>query len=116
MSSHRDDAKREVVSASGLRVWQKWWVRAADDDARPDAPMADFSADVVAAPPVYDPGGPVLMVRSFAATANAVDGLVAFGGDRDVAVVVVPVTVPDPRRDLLRRHGFHIASEWYRPA
>lgn len=60
--------------------------------------------------------GPVLMTEQVGLTAGAVSGLLAFGVENDVAVVVVPVAADDDiRRTLLRDHGFGVASEWNGP-
>jgi hypothetical protein len=111
--AHRDDAKRAALRQAGLQLDEEWWVRPAD------APVGDtahqgHTAALIAAPPVYDPGGPVLMTESVAPDIQAVDGLLAHGAREGAAIVVVPVSATDEiRRGLLADRGFAIASEWY---
>ncbi len=114
----RDEPKRDARRQFGLQIHEEWWVRSPNPSAEPtDSSTADFSANVISAPPDYDPGGSILMTDVVGATAQAVDGLVAFEATQRVAVIVVTVSAHDRvRRELLSTRGFTVVSEWYRSA
>ncbi len=114
--AHRDEAKRDALRQFGLQLREEWWVRPANGaDESVDESTADFSAKIISAPPVYDPGGPVLMSDALAATPRAIDELLAFGSAKDVAVMVVSARAHDlALRTLLNGRGFTLTSEWYR--
>jgi hypothetical protein len=113
VAAHRHEAKRAALRAAGLQLDEEWWVRPPDAPTE-DAADGDHTATLVAAPPVYDPGGPVLMTETVAADTQAVDGLLAHGARQGAAIVVVPVAAADAtRRALLAERDFSIASEWY---
>lgn len=54
-----------VAVALGLRVAETWWHRDLELSDRLMGPVDLPGARLVAAPPVYDPGGPVLLVTEF---------------------------------------------------
>jgi hypothetical protein len=116
----RHEAKRAVLRAAGLTPYEAWWVRVptdpGDGDGKP-LPVSGTVADLVPAPPVYDPGGPALVVRELPATGAAVAAVLGRAAAEGAAVVVVPVAAGDRDRiDLLRVAGFTVASDWFRAA
>jgi hypothetical protein len=116
--AQRHEAKGAVLRAAGLTVHEAWWVGvppggAGAGPACPETPGT--VADLVPAPPVYDPGGPALLVRHLPPVAGAPAGVLGRAGAEGAAVVVVPVAAGDHERiDLLAGHGFTVASVWYR--
>jgi GNAT superfamily N-acetyltransferase len=80
-------------------------------------------AKVVGAPPVYDPGGPVVMVDDFvvarpdrwATTGRALlEEAMGWGKDRGAVLVNVVCGPRDERkRELLTTLGLSVASEWF---
>jgi GNAT superfamily N-acetyltransferase len=80
-------------------------------------------ASLLAAPPVYDPGGPVCLVDDFA-TRDAADwsrfgaallaDAVAEAKRRGaVLAVVIAGHLDEPKRAMLAEAGYSIASEWH---
>jgi hypothetical protein len=80
-------------------------------------------ARLIAAPPVYDPGGKVCMIDDFAVSDSSLWPTVGMAL-RDAAErkssdagAVVSVTVcgqgDGPKRTALQNSGAHVASEWY---
>jgi hypothetical protein len=117
----RHEAKRAVLRAAGLIPCEAWWVREAADARAGGAgvgpPVDGAVADLVPAPPVYDPGGPALLVRALPVTDGAVAAVLGRAAAQGAAVVVVPVAAGDEERaDLLAGAGFAVASVWYRTA
>ncbi|GER90239.1 hypothetical protein KDW_44010 [Dictyobacter vulcani] len=80
-------------------------------------------ADFVPAPPVYNPGGPTCRVDDYCtASANLwetvgqelLDEVIRLAKARGAAQnVVVCGHLDEPKRAMLRQHGYTIASEWY---
>ena len=71
-------------------------------------------AVVLSAPPVYDPGGPVCFIEDWpgdtALLAEAEQTAAAKGA---VLTRVICPHADTARADLLTRHGYSVASEWY---
>jgi GNAT superfamily N-acetyltransferase len=80
-------------------------------------------ADFVAAPPVYDPGGPTCRVDDFCVAEEHLWGNVGLtllnevlrlAKERGAALsVVVCGHLDQPKRAMLTQLGYSIASEWY---
>jgi hypothetical protein len=133
VTAQADRAKSALLAGLGLDLTEQWWVRelaapanpAAADSAPPyrrfeppqriDGP--GFSALFGPAPPVYDPGGPVLLVDRLADDADVAEleaKAIQLG-----AVLLVVAAVPGTAQALeLSGGGGHVASDWYagRPA
>ncbi len=66
VTARRDEPKRTMLSEAGLVVTARWWVK----ELAPTGPpvtwgpltLLDVEAVMVAAPLVYDPGGPVCVL------------------------------------------------------
>ena len=121
VTAHADEEKCLMLSRLSLELAEQWWVR----EVRPVGPArlagrvggASFSGLLGPAPPVYDPGGPVLFVERLADDADltAVEREAAETG---AILLVVPATPGSARAHELRRPGWSVASDWYlgRPA
>ena len=111
-----DNAKVAMLRNCSLVLTENWWVKgltpkgAADSTGRVDG--AGFSGIVGPAPPVYDPGGPVLLVEQVAVgtKAAAIEELAAELG---AVLAVVPVPAGERLGQDLHQAGFSIASAWY---
>jgi len=86
--------------------------------------LAGFAVGtLVAAPPVYDPGGPTCVIDDFAVAVPeqwSTVGVDLLGAVRRTArergaaqVVVVCGHLDDPKRSALEHSGLSIASEWW---
>jgi hypothetical protein len=60
-----DRERTAVAVALGLRVAESWWHRDLEVSDGLAGPVDLLDARLVTAPPVYDPGGPVLLVTEF---------------------------------------------------
>lgn len=96
---------------------QQWWVKPLD--AAADAGAAHgrvdrtgFSAILGPAPPVYDPGGPVLLADRVAADVelSVVEDEAAQMG---AVLAVIPADPANDRERALHERGWTIASQWY---
>ena len=105
----RADAARAV----GLTVAESWWHR--DLDRQPSAAAAELGEDcrLVPAPPVYDPGGPVLLVSAVSdasALTLAEQAAAALGAS-------VSVVSQDPADDalatLLTKAGYRQTTDYF---
>jgi hypothetical protein len=119
VSARRDEPKRRMLIELGLVVTERWWVKelTPTGQAQPNGTvtLGDIQGVLVAAPPVYDPGGPVCVFGALdpmraaiaadrAAAAGAVLAIVQReGGD-------APVPEADP---LLEAAGYHNPAEFY---
>ena len=111
-----DEPKVAVLRASSLEPVEQWWVKPVDPSGTPVASGrvegSGFSGFLGPAPPVYDPGGPVLLVDRVTdgtRTAAIEEGAVALGA----VLVVLPVPVGADREAELRAATFTVASAWY---
>jgi len=105
----RADAARAV----GLTVAESWWHR--DLGRQPSAPAAELGEDcrLVPASPVYDPGGPVLLVR----TVSDADTLTRAEQAAAVRGATVSVVSQDPAdaalATLLTRAGYRRTTDYF---
>ena len=98
--------RAEAADAVGLRLAETWWhrdlplvqVRGEGDRVELSTPGA--RGRLVPAPPVYDPGGPVLLVLDVE-TAAALDAIEAEAAERGATVSVVSQRPDDLMRELL---------------
>lgn len=116
VTARLDEPKVAMLSALGLQPWQQWWCKPIAGTAGSEFAGAidgdGFSIQRSAAPPVYDPGGPVGLLTIFdgaqgigwAEVAAAADGMV---------LLVAPVDVGDPREVHLVDAGFQVASQFF---
>lgn len=119
--------RRSAVEAVGLAVAESWWTKdltpAADPEPPADDPKitaADASGVLVPAPPVYAPGGPVLLASNLGRdsgnpTGDALAELEQAAAAAGAVVAVVPQPADDTARAaLLSRHGYLRTSDFHR--
>jgi hypothetical protein len=117
VTARLDQPKVAMLSAMGPRVQQQWWVkplaRIAVEGANPGVLESDGYRIVRgAAPPVYDPGGPVGLLQHFegedaltaAESAASQDGLV---------LLIAPLGSSHKHEAILFGHGYEVASQFY---
>lgn len=117
VTAHADQPKVNMLRGLSLRLAEQWWVRELQpESARTTAPGRvtgpGFSGIFGPAPPVYDPGGPVLLADCVA-------------DDTEIAVVereatalgaviaIIPESPGTVRASKLPQHGWSVASDWY---
>jgi hypothetical protein len=71
-----------------------------------------FSGILGPAPPVYDPGGPVLHIDRLADDAD-MTRVEAESAAMGAVLLVVPAVAGSPQADELTRLGWTVASDWY---
>jgi hypothetical protein len=122
VTARRDGAKRNMLIDLGLTVASRWWVKelAPTAPAQPLGPitLADIAAVLVAAPPVYDPGGPVCLLGALDSSKAALAAERAAAAGAVLAIVQcegsdAPVPEADP---LLEAAGYHNPAEFYQGA
>jgi hypothetical protein len=111
-----DEPKVAILRASSLEPVEQWWVKPVDPSGPPAASGrvegSGFSGLLGPAPPVYDPGGPVLLVDRVTdgtGTAAIEEGAAALGA----VLAVLSVPVGADREAELREAMFTVASAWY---
>jgi hypothetical protein len=121
VTAHADEEKSGMLGRLSLELAAQWWVREIQPagQARPAGQVggAGFSGLLGPAPPVYDPGGPVLHVDDLDDDADltAVERESAMMG---AVLLIVPAVPGSARAERLSRPGWSVASDWYlgRPA
>ncbi len=106
-----------MLAALSLELAEQWWVRelrpaVADTPAGP-VTGTGFSGLLGPAPPVYDPGGPVLLLRDLTSDADlaAVEREAAGMG---AVLLIVPAAPGSERAEAIgKRPGWTVASDWY---
>jgi hypothetical protein len=115
-SAGRHLPKNALLASVGLAAAEDWWVKPLAPSARTERSGTvsghGFSGHLGTAPPVYDPGGPVLLVRRIE------PGVPLALMEREAATWgAVLVIVPEPRSgpwtDDLVAGGYHAASVWF---
>ncbi|MGI9093268.1 MAG: hypothetical protein ACR2FF_07485 [Mycobacteriales bacterium] len=116
VSAERDLGKNALLDSVGLSLAEQWWVKTVtptDHFERGGAVDGDgFSAHLGPAPPVYDPGGPVLLLRRIdpEVPLAALEHRAAAWG---AVLTIVPEPAGDPRAEELRASGYAVASQWF---
>jgi hypothetical protein len=121
VTAHADDAKVGMLRDLSLSLVEQWWVQAVEPAGQPVTPgrvrRPGFTGLFGSAPPVYDPGGPVLHVD------RAEDDADLATMEREAAsigavLLVLPAKPGTDRASDLQRRGWTVASDWYqgRPA
>ncbi len=138
VTAHADEDKSRMLARLSLELADQWWVRklrpapqpgpapgplasqphsaSQPGPVRPPRPAtrvdgAGFSGILGPAPPVYDPGGPVLLVEHLAEDADlaAIEAETAGLG---AVLLIVPAAPGQPPAGL-DRPGWSVASDWY---
>ena len=118
VTAARDVAKVAMLRGAGMAVDVRWWVKPLDVSAPGTAYSGTvdgegFDATLTAAPPVYNPGGPVVIV-------NRVDSAVALeraeekSRDLGAVLVILPIEPSSSKQEeAARTRGYEVASEFY---
>ena len=117
VSAHADQPRVSMLRSLSLHLAEQWWVRelrpGTDQAAAPHRVQGPgFGGIFGPAPPVYDPGGPVLLadrVDEDAEVAAVEREAAALGA----VLAIVPATPGTARAGELRRQGWSVASDWY---
>jgi GNAT superfamily N-acetyltransferase len=128
VTAHADEDKCAMLAALTLELAEQWWVRelspgeheSQGGQVATPGPVTGtgFSGLLGPAPPVYDPGGPVLLVAELAAGADLAGADLA-GVEREAAgmgavLLIVPAAPASARAAAIaRRPGWSVASDWY---
>ena len=119
VAARRDEPKRQMLIDLGLTANARWWVKeltpAAPAHACGPVTILGAPAQLLVAPPVYDPGGPVCMLGEIdaASAADAAERAAELGA---VLAIVQreggdkPVAETEP---LLEAAGYHNPGEFY---
>lgn len=121
VTAHADQDKCTMLATLGLELAEQWWVRELEPAPAPPGHLASagkvsgtgFAGRLVAAPPVYDPGGPVLDVSDLADGADL--AVVAREAAGLGAVLLVLPAAPGSRWSdrVADLPGWTVASDWY---
>ncbi len=117
VTATRDEPKVVLLESLGLEVGESWYIRTTSN---PDAasifgPVSDATMQglVIPGPPVYDPGGPVLLVQAIVDGANVGD-LEAAAEALGAVIVIAPTQPKDTERvRSLEEAGFDPVSRFY---
>ena len=123
VTAQADRPKSTLLADLGLRLAEQWWVRAlpAPGAQRPtprryEAPRRidgpGFSGLFGSAPPVYDPGGPVLLADRVSDETDTTD-LTGEAIRLGAILLVVPARPATARARELAGCGWPVASDWY---
>jgi len=124
VTARADEPKSALLRSLGLRLVEQWWVHdlpaAPSKAAGPDPRLAPperiegpgFSGLLGPAPPVYDPGGPVLLADRVTAGADLAV-LTAEATRRGAVLLVVPAPPGSAHARELAGRGWAVASDWY---
>ena len=111
-----DEPKVAMLRACSLEPVEQWWVKPVEPSGTPGTTgrvdARGFSGILGPAPPVYDPGGPVVLVDQLTAgtrVAAIEQGAAALGA----VLAIVPVPVGDGREAELQDATFTVSSAWY---
>jgi hypothetical protein len=111
-----DLPKSSMLSGLSLRVAEEWWVRELRPSGQPAGPGwvegPGFAGFLGPAPPVYDPGGPVLHAERVAADAD-VAVIEREAAAMGAVLLVVPAAPGSARSADLQQRGWSVASAWY---
>lgn len=117
-----DAPKVALLVSAGLAPVSRWWVKPVKP-VRPVTPAGlparagrvqgtGFTGHLGPAPPVYDPGGPVLLLDELpgGASVAAVEAAAAAMG---AVLAVVPATPGAAGEQHLTQRGWTVASQWH---
>ncbi|MHB8295035.1 MAG: hypothetical protein ACYDH5_10520 [Acidimicrobiales bacterium] len=117
VTARADRDKVAMLTAAGLALAEQWWVKPLDPTAASETAAGrvagpGFSGLLGPAPPVYDPGGPVLLVDRLehdCDLASVEDQAAAMGA----VLAIIPVAIGDDRDHDLAQRDWTVASQWY---
>lgn len=113
-----DTPKVSMLNHLQLAVVEQWWVKSLHD-VRPqehDRPQAmtteTWSGLLASAPPVYDPGGPVLLIREMSPAAD-LRSVQRAAENAGAALIVFPIPFGNDREHDAAQSGWSVASQWF---
>jgi ribosomal protein S18 acetylase RimI-like enzyme len=117
VTAKADHEKVAMLCEAGLALAEQWWVKALPD--RPAAAEAapgrvsgpGFSGLFGPAPPVYDPGGPVLLVERL--DGDDVEALEEEAVTMGAVLAIVAAPLGARCEHQLARRDWTVASQWY---
>ena len=116
VTAHADEPKASMLASLSLHVAEQWWVQELVPAAPPGSPGAvngtGFSGFVGPAPPVYDPGGPVLQADRLAADAD-IAAIEREAAELGCVLAVIPAAPGSALSNCLRERDWSVASDWY---
>lgn len=113
-----DEPKARVLRAVGLELVEQWWVMPIQAASPSETPTAGrvhgpgFAGLLGPAPPVYDPGGPVLLADQVPDTADPA-AIEDEAGRLGAVLIVLPRQPGHRHESALRERGWTVASQWY---
>jgi hypothetical protein len=116
VTAHADKPKASMLASLSLEVVEQWWVRELEPTGEPGKAGrvngTGFSGFFGPAPPVYDPGGPVLAADSLADDAD-IAVLEREAAQMGSLLAIIPVAPGSARSTTLRQRDWSVASDWY---
>lgn len=116
VTAHADKPKASMLASLSLQVAEQWWVREVEPAAQPGKPGrvdgTGFSGIFGPAPPVYDPGGPVLLADRLADDAD-IAMIEHEAAEMGSVLAIVPAAPGSARSTGLRQRDWSVASDWY---
>lgn len=117
VTAQADRPKVQMLIRCGLTLVEQWWVQPVNPASAPKVQpgrvhRAGFSGLLGPAPPVYDPGGPVLLVDRIDPDACS-DHIADTAAEMGAVLAIVPA---EPSSTLARELDvgeWSVASEWY---
>jgi hypothetical protein len=117
VTAKADHDKVAMLRAAGLTLAEQWWVRPLP--ARPAGTEAapgwvrgpDFSGLLGPAPPVYDPGGPVLLVERL--DGDDIEAIEEKATTMGAVLAIVAAPLGAGYEHQLARREWSVASQWY---
>ena len=118
VTAARDVPKVAMLTNAGMVVSERWWVRTLDAD--PPGTVYEgtvsgdgFTAVLSAAPPVYNPGGPVVLITAFSDAASLRMAELE-ATNSGVVLSILPIAAGSlPHEHAARDAGYEVASEFY---
>lgn len=116
VTAHADRPKASMLASLSLHLVEQWWVRELEPAGEPGKPGVvsgpGFSGFVGPAPPVYDPGGPVLQADRLADDAD-IAVIEREAAEMGSVLAVIPAAPGSARSSSLRQRDWTVASDWY---
>jgi hypothetical protein len=116
VTAQADLPKVSMLEHAGLQLVERWWVRGVRPTAEPGPPRrvdgTGYSGIFSPAPPVYDPGGPVLAADRPAGDFDPevmAGETAALGG----VLAIVPAVPGSALDEALSRGPWTVSSAWY---
>lgn len=117
VTAEADRDKVAMLAAAGLALFEQWWVkplhpRGASEVASGRVGGPGFSGLLGPAPPVYDPGGPVLLVDQLDRDSD-LGGVEEAAATMGAVLAIVSTRIDDNHHDDLIERDWTVASQWY---